>query len=227
MKKQIFVMAFAAMGATLCAQNVTPINVNIVDFNLDTMRYYAGTDDQYVIDLETVNKQVKADKESIKLANKTAKSERDYYKAQTKINKQRTKQLSAQEKVYKSQAKADKKEQKEIEKQRKALLKDAALDQQSLAQTNASLEQREAKLRDNEHERDMHMRDIKRDREILKDDMIALSSYELDLKDKEAKLKNLDQTNKLQAKMLSNEIKTTKAKIKNNAKMAKLQADQK
>ena len=226
MKKTLFMMAFAAIGTALCAQNITPLNVDLVEVNFDTLRQRAGTDEQYVIDLEAVNKQVKSDKESLNLAVKTAKSERAYYKAQVKINKQRKKQLSEQEKVYKNQAKVDKKESKQIEKERKALLKETALDQQTLAQNNAALEQREERIRENEREREYHVRDIKRDREILKDDMITLSSYDLDLKDKEIRLKNLQETNKLQGKMVSNEIKTTKAKIKNNAKMAKLQAEQ-
>ena len=224
MKKTLFLVALVAAGVAMNAQNVTPINVKIVDFNLDTIRQQSGSDEQYGINLEGIGRQVKADKESLNLAVKTAKSERNYYKTQVKLNKQRKKQLATQEKVYKSQEKADKKAQKAIEKQRKALLKESALDQQTLADNSAALDQQEARLRDNERERDHSMQDIKRDREVLKDDMIALSSYELDLKDKEAKLKNMQETNKLQDKMIKNEIKATKAKIKDNAKMAKLQA---
>lgn len=226
MKKTFFLVALVAASMTINAQNVTPINVSIIDFNLDTIRQQAGNDEQYVVDLEAISKQVKADKDALSLAAKTAKSERNYYKSQVKLNNQRKKQLSAQEKVYKSQEKADKKAQKAIDKQRSALLKDAALDQQTLADNSAALDQQEARLRDNERDREHNMKDIKRDREVLKDDMIALSSYDLDLKDKEAKLKNMQETNKLQDKMLKNEIKATKAKIKDNAKMAKLQAAQ-
>ncbi len=225
MKRTILLAACAAFCMVLSAQTVTPINVNVVEFDLDSLRQQAGGDEQYITELEAVSRQVKADKDALGLAQKTAKSERNYYKAQVKLNKQRKKQLNAQEKVYKTQEKSDKKELKEIEKQRKALLKDAALDQQSLAQTNASLEEREARIRDNENDRELHIRDIKNDRETLKDDMIALSSFDLDLKDKEAKLKNLMQTNKLQSQMLKNEIKATKNKMKDAQKMAKLQAE--
>lgn len=223
MKRTLLIAAVAALSAALSAQNVTPLNLNTAEFDLDSIREQAGNDEQYVIDLEAISRQVKADKDIINLAVKTAKSERNYYKAQVKLNKQRKKELASQEKMYKSQEKADKKEHKLIEKERNALLKDAALDQQSLTETNAGLEEREARLRDKERDRDYHLKEIKRDRELLKDDMIALSSYELDLKDKEAKIKHLQQTNKLQGQMLKNEIKSTKSKIKDQQKMAKLQ----
>lgn len=225
MKKIFPLVLVTALCISLKAQNVTPLNVVIVEYNLDTVRHYAGNDAQYVVELKNLTQRVKTDKDALNLAIKTAKSERNYYKAQVKLNKQRKSQLSKQEKIYKNQEKADKKEQKEIDKQRKALLKDAALDQQILADNNASLEQREARLRDKENERSHSIQGLQHEREILKDDMIALSSYDLDLKDKEAKLKNMQQTNKLQDKMLKNEIKATNAKINANKKMAKLQAN--
>ncbi len=225
MKKTFLMAAVAMISVALSAQDVTPLNVKPVEFNLDSIRQNAPDDEQYVNDLEIINKKLKADKDALALASKTAKSERNYYNSQKKNNKQREKQLKDQEKVYKDQAKADKKSQKDIDKQRKALLKESALDQQTLADNNAALDQQEARLRDNAREREFSMKDLHRKREVLKDDMIALSSYELDLREKETKIKNMQDMNKLQGERIKNEIKATKDKIKNDKKMAKLQAE--
>ena len=79
MKKTFFFALFAMLTLSLSAQHVTPLNLRMTEFNLDTLRsLYQGQ--SYLLELERLDKLMKDDAKALKDAQNQLKTEKDFQK---------------------------------------------------------------------------------------------------------------------------------------------------
>lgn len=79
MKKTFFFALFAMLTLSLSAQHVTPLNIHMTEFNLDTLRsLYQGQ--SYLLELERLDKLMKDDAKALKDAQNQLKTEKDFQK---------------------------------------------------------------------------------------------------------------------------------------------------
>lgn len=79
MKKTFFFALFAMLTLSLSAQHVTPLNLHMTEFNLDTLRsLYQGQ--SYLLELERLDKLMKDDAKALKDAQNQLKTEKDFQK---------------------------------------------------------------------------------------------------------------------------------------------------
>lgn len=79
MKKSIILALFMTLAVSLSAHHVTPITVNLTEFNLDSLRaQYSGS--SYLLELQRLDKLMKDDTKALKDAQVQLKAEKDYYK---------------------------------------------------------------------------------------------------------------------------------------------------
>lgn len=79
MKKSIILALFMTLTVSLSAHHVTPITVNLTEFNLDSLRaQYSGS--SYLLELQRLDKLMKDDTKALKDAQVQLKAEKDYYK---------------------------------------------------------------------------------------------------------------------------------------------------
>ena len=79
MKKTFFFALFAMLTLSMSAQHVTPLNLHMTEFNLDTLRsLYQGQ--SYLLELERLEKLMKDDAKALKDAQNQLKTEKDFQK---------------------------------------------------------------------------------------------------------------------------------------------------
>lgn len=214
MKKIVLLVAVLAMSISMSAQTVSPLNVRLTEFNLDTMRIYAESPEALQQNLLNLQRAIEGDKDAIALAKNTIKSEQAYYKNQVSLHKDKEKQLKSQETFYKKEDKNAKKERKAIEKERKAFNKNTTISQDMVDRNIRALNDRVARLDQDANIRSQKLMNIQKERDNLKNDMISMAEYNYALQTKQTELKNLINKNKLDAANVKTELKSVKAQIK-------------
>ena len=82
MKKSILFALMLMLVSPMSAQHVTPLNVQLTNFNLDSLRsQYSGQ--SYLLELQRLEKLMKDDTKSLKDAQSQLKAEKDFYKQMT------------------------------------------------------------------------------------------------------------------------------------------------
>ncbi|MBR0309559.1 MAG: hypothetical protein IJQ97_01620 [Paludibacteraceae bacterium] len=82
MKKSILFALMLMLVSPMSAQHVTPLNVQLTNFNLDSLRsQYSGQ--SYLLELQRLEKLMKEDTKSLKDAQSQLKAEKDFYKQMT------------------------------------------------------------------------------------------------------------------------------------------------
>lgn len=211
-------MALLLSAEWCLALNVTPINVELVAFDLDSLRIQTETTANYISEMELLRSRVKQDKERLEAVAQQIKLEKQRYKAESKLLKEKEKQINAQEKVYRSELKLHKADQKAIEKERKALLKNETLDSRTQQLQLQDLSRRESRLNQDVNACNKKILDLKSQRETLKNELIALAEFNYEIQTKETAYKQLVATNVYQDKILKSQISSEKKALKNSKK---------
>lgn len=82
MKRTLIFSILLSMTLSLSAQHVTPLNINLTEYNLETLRSeYAGS--AYLVELQRLDKLLKDDTKALKDAQAQLKAEKDYLKQMT------------------------------------------------------------------------------------------------------------------------------------------------
>lgn len=216
--KILTTLAFLLSVEFCMALHVTPVSVELVSFDLDSLRLQCETAQEYIAQLELLQTRVKSDKERLSMVADQIKLENQRYKSETKLLKERGKQLDAQEKVYKSELKLHKADRKSIEKERKALLKNEGLDPRSQQLQLQDLSRRETRLTQDINTCNKKILDLKTQREAMKSELIALAEFNYEIQTKTSVLKQLENTNVYQSEILKNRLSAEKKMLKNSGK---------
>lgn len=79
MKKSIILVLFALLTVSMSAQHVTPLNIQLTELNLDSLRkQYSGQ--AYLLELQRLDKLMKEDSKILNDAQKQLKAERNHHK---------------------------------------------------------------------------------------------------------------------------------------------------
>ena len=145
--KKLFVMAFMAVSIVALAQHVTPLDIQIADLKLDSLRtLYQAEPEMYRASLTVVEKQLAKNAEDIKAAKSELKAEQNHAKDLDKTLKEATKLIANLKKVYEKEESELKNMQKTVEKQQRSLGKSSSLNQESKDSYQQILEARQKEL---------------------------------------------------------------------------------
>lgn len=200
------------------ALNVTPINFELVSYDIDSIRAKSADSRDFIAQLEIVQNSVKADKGRLDVVSNQIKLEKRRYVAERKVLKEKEQQIKLQEKGYKSELKLHKTDKKSLEKERSAILKNETLDSRTQQAQLQDVSQREQRLTQDINACQKKLRNLKSQREKLKDEMISLAEYNYEIQNKENAFKQMRNTNKYQTKHLKGIISTEKDALKNAKK---------
>ena len=79
MKKSIILVLFALLTVSMSAQHVTPLNIQLTELHLDSLRkQYSGQ--AYLLELQRLDKLMKEDSKILNDAQKQLKAERNHHK---------------------------------------------------------------------------------------------------------------------------------------------------
>lgn len=216
--KILTALAFLLSVQFCMALHVTPISVELVSFDLDSLRLQCETTQEYITQLEILQGRVRTDKERLYAVSEQIKLENQRYKSEIKLLKEKEKQLNAQENVYKSELKLHKADQKAIDKERKTLLKNETLDPRSQQLQLQDLSRRESRLTQDINTCNKKILELKTQRETLKNELIDLAEFNYEIQTKTSALKQLENTNVYQSESLKNQIAVEKKALKTTAK---------
>ena len=222
MKKVILLAMAVVMAAGISAQKVAPLNITLVEFDLEQVKAENPQNTYYLGALEQLQKRVSQDKASLDLASSNLKTEKKHYSETKKLIASRKKDIQGQQKDYKNRIKTLKKERKEIEKEKMALLQNTEIDRNTQQENLKMQEVRSLRKTEEEADCSTKIELLNHDLQDLETENRANEDYNYQLKEKENQLKRLISQNKVQASTLKNEIKATKNAIKAESKEAEV-----
>ena len=145
--KKFFLLAFAALSMTAMAQKVTPINVTLADFKVDSLRaLYMAEPIMYRASLDAVAQALNKNAEELKAAKAILKVEQQHAKEKAASLKDALKMTGSLKKLYEKEDSEVKAMQKVVEKQQKTLAKQAELNQETRDAYAALLDQQQKEL---------------------------------------------------------------------------------
>lgn len=145
--KKFFLLAFAALSMTAMAQKVTPINVTLADFKVDSLRaLYMAEPIMYRASLDAVAQALNKNAEELKAAKAILKVEQQHAKEKAASLKEALRMTGSLKKLYEKEDSEVKAMQKVVEKQQKTLAKQAELNQETRDAYAALLDQQQKEL---------------------------------------------------------------------------------
>lgn len=217
--KKLFLLPLLLLSAlSLSAQNyrhVGAIQVQPIQFNMDTMRTLAEGDEAYLTQLLALQKQLQDEYKALQEEQKSLKGERQLYDAQMKLLKERKAQIKSERSFLDDEIAQYNKYLKNISKQhetiRKSNLRDCPAMQEHLALLTSL--QRWAETAKADAERRRNRLSEEADRQVQRG-YDALGEFLIELQDKEMRLTNMLTQNATNRSMLKEQIKNIKALIK-------------
>ena len=132
MKKIGFIFASVALCTTLNAQHVTPLDINLPDFSLDSLRtVYASDALMYRAELERIQDVQDANEKALSQARRELKDEKAHAKDVAAYLKERESAIASLQKACETEQKALSDIQSSIEKTQKKVQKTSLLNRQS------------------------------------------------------------------------------------------------
>lgn len=130
--RKIVLLAFVALSMTAFAQKVTPLNIQLADVKIDSLRtLYIAEPTMYRASLEVAAQALAKNAEEIKAAKAELKVEQSHGKEMDKSLKEATKMAASLKKIYGKEEEELKSMQKVVEKQQKTLNKQKELNQET------------------------------------------------------------------------------------------------
>lgn len=220
MKKILLTVAFVATcifaGMADEYRHVSPITIQLIEFNLDTLRAMSGDNlDIYMTNLTALQKDLEAEKKVIATAQANLKAEKKLYDTQMAFFKGRKAQIADEKKFFLGEVKKYDDQIKNIKKQFETIQKMAdvnspAMQEQTNVLTRLQTRCEEGKDRSNRIINALTNNDEK-DLEMAYE---ILRGFLLELTDKETRLANLANQNKTNIDIVKAQIKNIKAQQK-------------
>ena len=126
--KKVFFFVFAACCMTAAAQHVVPVNIQVVDLKLDSLRaLYQTEPTMYRASLDVLSQQLAKNAEELKTAKTQLKAEQEHGKQMQTSLKEASKMTASLKKLYAQEEKELKNMQKIVAGQQRNLSKQMSL----------------------------------------------------------------------------------------------------
>ena len=205
-------MAFMAMSMVMMAQHVTPLNIQIAEVKLDSLRtLYQTEPTMYRASLDVVAQQLARNNEEIKQAEAELKSEQAHAKEMENAIKEATKMSASLKKLYAKEESEIKSMQKIVEKQQRALNKQKALNEANKQNYSQLLEQQQKELGYELREIAERTRAISDLESVLQNSQTNLIAFMREIEDKATRLATLKAQYKERLATLKAEQKAAKS----------------
>jgi len=215
MKKSILALAVLAMSMGLSAQHVSPLNIELVQFSLDSMRtQYANNLAMYKSELQRIQDVQDANKKALSDAAKELKDEKIHAKDVAAYLKQKESTYTSLQKLYNSEQDKLCDMRETIEKQTTRIQKTTRLTSETRDNNRKELEAEKSNIERSIKEVEGRLKNIAKIIEKLPDEQEALAAFNLEIQNKETDLKQLQATQKTNVSTIKAELKTVKAAIK-------------
>ena len=210
--KKLFLIAFAAIGMTAMAQHVTPLNIQIVDLKLDSLRaLYIQEPTMYRASLDVVGEQLSQNAEQIKQAKAELKAEQTLAKEMDKSIKNANKMAVGLKKLYAKEEGELKSMQKNVEQQQKTINKLKELNRDAKDVFLGLMEQEQKELGYSLREAADRQRAIADLQTSLQNAQTNLQSYVQEVEQKATGLAQIEAEYKARLAALKNEQKAAKS----------------
>lgn len=215
MKKSILALAVLALSMGLSAQHVSPLNIELVQFSLDSMRIqYANNLAMYKSELQRIQDIQDANKKALSDAAKELKDEKIHAKDVAAYLKQKESTYNTLQKLYNSEQDKLCDMRETVEKQTTRIQKTTRLNSETRDNNRRDLEVEKNNIERSIKEVEIRLKNIAKIIEKLPDEQEALTAFNLEIQNKETDLKQLQATQKTNVNTIKAELKTVKAAIK-------------
>ena len=210
-KKKFFLMAVLALSMSAFAQRVTPLNINLAEFKLDSLRaLYLDQPIMYRASLDAVAQALNKNAEEVKAAKAELKVEKQHAKEMGVSLKKASEMVASLKKLYGKEEDELRTMSKTVEKQMKTLGKQSELNEETRNLYRSFLERQQQEL--NYSLRDVAERarataDLETS---IQNSKTNLSQFEQQITLKETELKYLEMQMKERQKQVKEEQKAAK-----------------
>lgn len=212
MKKSILVLAALAMSLGLSAQHVTKLNIELVSITLDSMRtQYADNLPMYKSELQRIQEVQDAYKKDLNNAAKELKEEKSYAKDVAAYLKQKESTYTTLQKLYTNEQDKLTDMRDAIEKQVSRIQKANRLNSETRDDSRKELDIEKTNIERSLKEVELRLKSISKVIEGLPAEQAALTTFNVEIQQKENDLKQLQATQKTNVNTLKTELKTVKA----------------
>lgn len=177
--RKFVLLAFAVFSLSAYAQKVTPLNIQLTEVNLDSLRtLYIAEPTMYRASLEVLSQSLSKDAEAVSVARAELKDEQAHAKEMNTSINQALKMTAALRKLYAKEEAELKSMQKVVEKQQKKLNSQRNLNQESRTAYQQLLEKQQKELGYSLRELAERQRAIMDLETSLQDHLSSLAAYE-------------------------------------------------
>ena len=145
--RKIILLAFMALGMSAFAQKVTPLNIQLAEVKLDSLRnLYIAEPTMYRASLEVVAQELSKNGEDVKAARAELKDEIAHAKEMGNSIKEANKMAASLKKIYAKEESTLKSMQKTVEKQQRKLNSNKRLNKETRDNYSTMLEKQQKEL---------------------------------------------------------------------------------
>ncbi len=210
--KRIILLAFAAVSMSLMAQHVTPLNIQITELKLDSLRLlYQSEPTMYRAALNVVAASLDKNEDELKAAKAQLKTEQTHAKEVEATLKDATQLTAALTKLYAKEEAELKTMQKNVEKQQRTLNQHRDLNKDTRETHMLLLEKEQKELAYALREVADRQRAVTDMESTLRKARLNLDDYIHETEQKAAELTKLETTHKERVAVIKAEQKSAKA----------------
>lgn len=215
MKKIGLIFASVALCTTLNAQHVTPLNINLPDFSLDSLRtVYAADAPMYRAELERIQNVQDANDKALSQARRELKDEKAHAKDVVAYLKERESAIASLQKACETEQKALSDMQSSIEKTLKKVQKSSLLNRQSSDARTTALQGEKKEVIRLQDELVARQKRLTAMLDRVRADQGELATFNMAIQNKEVDLTQLENTLKVRKESVKAELKNVKANMK-------------
>lgn len=210
--KKVFFFVFAVCCMTAAAQHVVPVNIQVVDLKLDSLRSLYQTEPMmYRASLDVFAQQLAKNAEDLKAAKAQLKAEQTHAKQMQSSLKEAVKMTASLKKLYGQEEKELKAMQKVVEGQQRNLSKQMDLGESARNEYTRFLETQQKELGYSIREVADRQRSITDLETSIQNGQTGLHTYMQELQQKTAQLASVEATLKERTATLKAEQKSAKS----------------
>ncbi len=215
MKKFSFIFIALALSAAIRAQHVTPLDINLVDFSLDSLRtLYAADAPMYCAELERILDVQDANEKALAQARRELKDEKTHAKDVAAYLKEQEAAVSNLQKACEAEQKALSEMQTAIEKTLKKVQKTSLLNRQSQDARITALQADKKEVTRLQDELLARQKRLTAILDRVRADQTDWNTFNMEIQNKEVDLTQLENTLKVRRESVKAELKNVKASMK-------------
>lgn len=210
--KKVFFFVFAACCMTAAAQHVVPVNIQVVDLKLDSLRaLYQTEPTMYRASLDVLSQQLAKNAEELKTAKAQLKAEQTHAKQMQSSLKEAVKMTASLKKLYGQEEKELKSMQKVVEGQQRNLSKQMDLSESARNEYTRFLETQQKELGYSIREVADRQRSITDLETSIQNGQTGLNAYMQELQQKATQVATVEAQLKERTAILKTEQKSAKS----------------